>query len=186
MPLVPWYSRWPQPALRLNLFDALSMQLWDPFDFPTAVSQVSLEESQDAITLSIPLNGFDPNDFQVEVVGNAVLLSGQQRMEQYSDRGRQVSLRRVQQRLPLPTAVDDSQMTMDVRDDILWVTLPKRSRGWRTIPARIAESLSGAPTDAPPRSQPNAIGNRLQRGWQQTRRWLGRQLRAASEALLRD
>jgi len=112
-----------------RLFDALSPFKDGDADFGSFMPAAEMTETDEAIDLKVELPGLKPEDVDIQVTEDAVVISGDRKSEtQSEDNGLTRSefyygsFRRV---VPLTTRIDNSQATADYSDGILKLHLPK-------------------------------------------------------------
>ncbi|HSZ51188.1 MAG TPA: Hsp20/alpha crystallin family protein [Caulobacteraceae bacterium] len=113
------------PALRPSRpFAALSPA--SMFGLPA----VDLKETDEAYKLCAELPGLRPADIELEIKGEALVLTGHKSEEKDDHRAAyRISERRFgrfERRFPLPPDVDLSKIEADFRDGVLTVTLPRQ------------------------------------------------------------
>lgn len=97
--------------------------------FPRSL-RADLAESEDEVTITMELPGVDPNDLEINVVGNALSVRGEKRQEQESKERNYHYVERqfgsFQRSIPLPASVDSDHVDADFRNGVLTVRLAKR------------------------------------------------------------
>jgi HSP20 family protein len=121
-------------------FNALQRQMNQLFDdtmLPTTTSEIrfnrvpaaELQETVDAIHLKIELPGMEAKDLDVQVTEKAVSISGERKSENKTeDKGVTKSefyYGKFQRVIPLPTRIQNTNVTAEYKDGILNLTLPK-------------------------------------------------------------
>jgi HSP20 family protein len=93
------------------------------------VPAVELKDTGDNLVLRAELPGIDASNLNVEVTKEAVLLSGERRLEQKTEaKGffkTEFRYGKFQRVINLPTAVINDQVQAEFKDGILTLTLPK-------------------------------------------------------------
>lgn len=94
-----------------------------------------VSEKRDSIEVALELPGMDAEDFNIEVIDNTLVVSGEKRVSRDRGTGRFQVLERAygrfQRAIPLPTEVDDSKATANYDRGVLTVTLPRTERAQR-------------------------------------------------------
>ena len=131
------FARWDPLQDLLALHERLNRLTGD--DGPGWVPPVDLYETPDHYVISIELPGLARDDFEIGVQDGKVILKGQRpprpaTAEQFHrvERGRGPFLRSFA--LPLP--IDEKQISADLHDGILSVTIPKATAHPRRIEVR--------------------------------------------------
>lgn len=126
----PW-SEMSSLQRRLNRFfdDALAPANWDNFGDFGRVPAAELTEADDALNLKLEVPGMEPKDLDVQVMADRVAISGERKSEtKTEDNGRtQTEFRygKFQRVIPLPTTIQNTNVTAEYKDGILKLTLPK-------------------------------------------------------------
>ena len=114
-----------------RLFDALSPFRNADIDFGGFMPAAEMTETDEAIDLKVELPGLRPEDVDIQVAEDSVVISGERKSESKTeDNGvtrsefHYGSFRRV---VPLSTRIDNSEATADYNDGILKLHLPKAS-----------------------------------------------------------
>lgn len=91
--------------------------------------KAGVSEGDRQFDLNIDLPGFKKDDLQVEVKRDQLVIKGERRQEQrHDDDGysrEERSFGSFERRFALPDSVDSTNITVDYRDGVLQVTLPK-------------------------------------------------------------
>ena len=91
-------------------------------------AEVTEHDNELMVKLEVP--GMDAGDFDIEVVGNDLRVSGEKQVERRGKVGRyhvtERAYGRFQRVIPLPVEIDDSAAKADYRRGVLTVTLVKR------------------------------------------------------------
>ncbi|NEP16972.1 MAG: hypothetical protein F6J97_08690 [Leptolyngbya sp. SIO4C1] len=153
-----WFSN--SPPLSNSLFSNSRFSVAGRRD---SRSEVSLHETPTDITVYLRIPGVAPNQIEPQILPERVVLSIPQRVEQLTLLGPMVQLAVVQRTLSLPHRVVPEQAALMIDEGALILSLPKAEPAWGNQPR-----------------------SRLQQQWRSAKRWLGRQLRAASHYLLVD
>ena len=98
---------------------------WSPF--------VDLEETDDAYVVEAELPGVRPEDVNIELVGNELVLTGEVQQRERSGTLRRQSRRtgRFDYRLSLPSQVDVEKIDARLSEGVLTVRVPKSERAHR-------------------------------------------------------
>ncbi|WP_204141756.1 Hsp20/alpha crystallin family protein [Halomicronema sp. CCY15110] len=112
-----------------RLFDSISPFRDDDIDFKSFMPAAELTETDDAIALKVELPGLKPEDVDIQVAEDSVVISGERKSEETTEENGMTrsefhygSFRRV---IPLTTRIDNSGATADYSDGILKLHLPK-------------------------------------------------------------
>ena len=146
MSLIPWRSKHkeggrreesPLAALRTEMDRLLGSYIREPlasFEWPFGASgawapAIDVSEDEQQVTVRAEIPGIDPKDVEVTVSGNQLVLSGEKKesaersgKDFHVSESRYGSFRRV---VPLPGAVDASQVEAHCADGVLTVSLRK-------------------------------------------------------------
>jgi HSP20 family protein len=132
MALVRWAPFQEITALQREmnqLFDALAPETNNRFDRTAFAPAVELHETPEAIQLKVELPGMEAKDLDVQVMADAVAISGERKTETRTEEKGTVrsefrygSFRRV---VPLPTRVQNDKVQAGYKDGILSLNLPK-------------------------------------------------------------
>ena len=127
-------------------FDSLLNRFWsdwsqlDDQSLPAGTGwSISMDETDDAYLASAEAPGFEPEDFQVEVLGNHLRIRAEHKQEeQYGESGRRYQYGRFERMTRLPPDVDDANIEARYHSGMLEIRLPKRpeARGKR-IPVQV-------------------------------------------------
>jgi HSP20 family protein len=95
----------------------------------TFMPAAEMQETSEAIHLKLEVPGMEAKDLDVQVTGEAVLISGERQSENKTQEGgmtrsefRYGSFRRV---IPLPTRIKNDSVQAEYKNGILSLTLPK-------------------------------------------------------------
>lgn len=90
-------------------------------------AEVRENDSQVVVKLEAP--GLDANDFDIRVLNDMLVVSGEKRVEREETRGRfhlmECAYGSFERTLPLPAGVDDTGVHAKYRNGVLRITLPK-------------------------------------------------------------
>jgi HSP20 family protein len=86
-----------------------------------------IEESDDAYTIEVELPGVKKSDVSIELVGQRVIISGDQREKERKGviRRRTRRVGRFRYEVALPSEFDDSRVEATLKDGVLTLRLPK-------------------------------------------------------------
>lgn len=93
------------------------------------VPAAELQETEEAIHLKLELPGIEAKDLDVQVTEKAVYVSGERKSETKTE-GKGLTKTefhygKFQRLIPLPTRIQNTNVTADYKDGILTLTLPK-------------------------------------------------------------
>jgi HSP20 family protein len=114
-----------------RLFDTLSPQglLKEGDGWPSFMPPAEITETPEALHLKVEIPGLQAEDISVEVTRDSVSLSGERRSEtRAEDKGvtrTEFRYGKFERVIPLPSKVDNTQVTAEYKDGILNLTLPK-------------------------------------------------------------
>ncbi len=132
MTLVRW-NPWQEINAIQRQFDRLFDEVYTPAtasskDF-IKVPAAELQETVDALHLKLELPGIEAKDLDVKVTENAVYVGGDRKSEtKTEDKGSTVTefhYGKFQRVIPLPSRVQNTNVTAEYKDGILNLTLPK-------------------------------------------------------------
>jgi HSP20 family molecular chaperone IbpA len=86
---------------------------------------IDVQERDDAIIVRADAPGFEPNDFDVEIRGDNLVLCACQSEESSQEEGVHWEKRELYESVPLPTAVDAEHIDAHYRNGVLTISLPK-------------------------------------------------------------
>ncbi|MBW4418720.1 MAG: Hsp20/alpha crystallin family protein [Myxacorys californica WJT36-NPBG1] len=96
---------------------------------PAFIPAAEIEETSDAIQLSLEVPGMDAKDIDVQVSAEAVSISGDRKEETKTEEKGMTRTEfhygRFQRVIPLPTRIENTNVKADYKDGILKLTLPK-------------------------------------------------------------
>lgn len=114
-----------------RLFDTLSPQglLQEGDGWPSFMPPAEITETPEALHLKVEIPGLRAEDINLEVTRDSVSLSGERRSEtRAEEKGvtrTEFRYGRFERVIPLPSKIDNTQVTADYKDGILNLTLPK-------------------------------------------------------------
>ncbi|BAY15795.1 heat shock protein Hsp20 [Anabaenopsis circularis NIES-21] len=111
----------------------------------TKVPAAELHESEEAIHLKLELPGIEAKDLDVQVTEKAVYISGERKSETKTE-GKGVTKSefhygKFQRLIPLPTRIQNTNVTADYKDGILTLTLPKAEEEKKKVVKLNLESI---------------------------------------------
>ena len=97
-----------------------------------------VKETDDEVVVRLEAPGLEPDDFDISVIDDILVVRGEKRLEREEKRGRYHVMERAygsfERAIQLPAAVDDSRAKARYRRGVLKITLPKaRSSQTRRI-----------------------------------------------------
>ncbi len=143
--LIPWKRRSEErsaPALADRPRDLLAQMrremdaLFDRFfhDWPVMAGHDSwptlgwgfdVEDGENQIVVRADAPGFEPKDFNVEVVGDTLVLKAEHKEEEKQGDGYRYRRGRLYRRVPLPHGVDTDKIEASYRNGVLEIRVPK-------------------------------------------------------------
>ncbi len=90
---------------------------------------LDVEDKDDKIVVRAEAPGFEPNDFDLQVKDNQLVLCACQSEEKTEEGGRQWHQQELYRSIPLPTGVDTEHVDAQYRNGVLTVTMPKTEEG---------------------------------------------------------
>lgn len=164
MNFIPWRNKrseaggdlFPNAELRSEVERLFDVYLREPFErVGRSVGSltpwnppVEITEDDRELLLRAELPGIEPNDLDIQVTGNQLVLAGEKRecterkdADCYHSERRYGTFRRV---IPLPTGVDAEQVTADYDRGVLTIRLPKTS-GIQPKQIRVRSSETNRP-----------------------------------------
>jgi len=134
MAIIPWTRRNRNELSRLDremdsLFGSFLAGLGEPFFGYRAWPAIDVAEKEDAITVRAEVPGCKPEDIDVSVYGDTLMIAGQKTdsKEEQGDGFYHVesSYGSFRREVPLPASVDEEKVNAEYKDGILSITLPK-------------------------------------------------------------
>lgn len=130
--------RW-QPYQDLNtLTRQLDRLLDDAFLFPNterrnrdimSVPAVEIQETDEAVLVNLEIPGIDAKDLDIQVTTDAVYISGERKSEAKTEEKGVIRSEfrygKFQRVIPLPAHIQNTNVTADLKDGVLNLTLPK-------------------------------------------------------------
>ncbi|MBE9206418.1 Hsp20/alpha crystallin family protein [Nostoc sp. LEGE 06077] len=109
------------------------------------VPAAELHETEEAIHLKLELPGIEAKDLDVQVTEKAVYISGERKSETKTE-GKGVTKSefhygKFQRLIPLPTRIQNTNVTADYKDGILTLTLPKAEEEKKKVVKLNLESI---------------------------------------------
>jgi HSP20 family protein len=98
-----------------------------------SVLAADVQENDDRILVNLEVPGISPEDFEIEVIDDVLVIRGEKRVEQeHTEGGRYFLLERAygvfERAIHLPAEIDRDQAQAQYRRGVLTVILPKRDR----------------------------------------------------------
>ncbi len=134
-----WHELWQRAGTALTRFQPSAPPDETPVEArvrrdssPWAILAAEVREDEDAVEVCLEVPGMESQDFEIEVVGDQLVVRGEKRIER-RERHAEYSLTeraygRFERRIRLPAAVDDSAATASYKRGLLRVRLPKLVR----------------------------------------------------------
>ena len=134
-----WHELWQRAGTALTRFHPTTPADETPIEArvrrdssPWAILAAEVREDEDAVEVCLEVPGLEPDDFEIEVIGEQLVVRGEKRIER-RDRHAEYSLierayGRFERRIPLPAAVDDTAAKASYKRGLLRVKLPKLAR----------------------------------------------------------
>lgn len=130
--LYPWFRHGPLEAVREEIQDLMARALGGDFEtlpVERIVPSLDLAETDEALEVRMDIPGIDAKDFDIQVTGNLLTISGE-RKEEREEKGK--TYHRVERRagsfsrsVTLPCLVKEEAVDAQYRNGILTVRLPK-------------------------------------------------------------
>lgn len=171
---------WDPFGQALSLRDAMDRLLQDSFIRPSgrsgqrgmdgAMLPLDVSESDDAYTIKASLPGMKPEDVQIQIVGDTLMIRGQTREDREERRGDQVLMRERRmgsfaRALTLPMPIDADRVEATFENGELTLRLPKSQQAQ---PRRIqVRSANGQQSQQGGQAQANRAGGGSQQQAQQ-------------------
>jgi len=86
---------------------------------------LNIDDQDDKIVVHAEAPGFEPDDFDIQVSGNQLVMCACENEESQQDGGRHWQHKELYRALPLPSEVDAEHVEANYRNGILTITLPK-------------------------------------------------------------
>jgi HSP20 family protein len=160
-------SRYEPFRTHLTLRDAVDRLFQDSFVAPNVLRNdgpnipVDLHETPDAYVITASLAGWNPDDVNVTVQDNTVILAGDYKepAEVEADKTKTYHVREwtrgsFQRAFTFPTAIDANQTTANFQHGVLTLTLPKAESG---KPRKITVRAGDTAQTTGPIKQPQAV-----------------------------
>jgi len=92
---------------------------------------LDVEDEEDRLVVKAEAPGFDPDDFDLRVEGDRLILSASKKVETKDDKGKVKEYREqaCYESVALPTGVDIEKVDAKYRNGMLTVTIPKTKEG---------------------------------------------------------
>ena len=126
----PWQEMSSLQRQLNRLFDdALIPERWGEWSNLSKIPAAELTETDDALHLKLEVPGMEAKDLDIQVMADRVAISGERKSETKSEEdGRTRSEFRYgkfSRVIPLPTRIQNTNVTAEYKDGILNLTLPK-------------------------------------------------------------
>ncbi|ASC73368.1 Small heat shock protein C4 [Halomicronema hongdechloris C2206] len=112
-----------------RLFDSFSPERYGRLTDGVFAPAAEINETDDAVDLKLELPGMKPEDVDVQVAADAVVISGERKSESRTDEDGYVRSEfhygKFQRTIPLPTRVQNADASAEYKDGILTLHLPK-------------------------------------------------------------
>ena len=109
--------------------DALTPGNWDDFGNLSKVPAAELTETDDALHLKLEVPGMEAKDIDIQVMADRVAIAGERKSEITSEANgntrSEFHYGKFQRVIPLPTRIQNTNVSADYKDGILNLTLPK-------------------------------------------------------------
>jgi HSP20 family protein len=109
------------------------------------VPAAELQETDDALHLKLELPGIEAKELDVQVTEKSVYISGERKSEtKTEDKGgtkSEFQYGKFQRLIPLPTRIQNTNVTADYKDGILHLTLPKAEEEKKKVVKLNLESI---------------------------------------------
>lgn len=96
-------------------------------------AEISEDDGNFYVRMEVP--GMDPDDFEINIVGDRLIVRGEKRVDTESRRGRYLVMERAYGRfertIPLPSHIDDEKVEAKYRRGVLDITLQKTTQSRR-------------------------------------------------------
>lgn len=95
----------------------------------TFAPAAEIEETEDAVHLKLEVPGIDPKDLDIQVMAEAISVSGERKSENRSqEKGifrSEFRYGKFQRVIPLPARIDNQNVQAEYKDGVVQITLPK-------------------------------------------------------------
>ena len=109
--------------------DALSSENWGDFSNLSKIPAAELSETDDALLLKLEVPGMEAKDLDIQVMADKVAIVGERKSETKSEaKGvtrSEFRYGKFSRIIPLPSRIQNTNVTADYKDGILNLTLPK-------------------------------------------------------------
>ena len=109
--------------------DALTPDNWDNFGNISKVPAAELNETDEALHLKLEVPGMEAKDLDIQVMADRVAIAGERKSETQSEENgttrSEFRYGKFQRVIPLPTRIQNTNVTAEYKDGILNLTLPK-------------------------------------------------------------
>lgn len=127
--------------------DALTSENWNNFGNWSSFPAAEITEKDDALHLKLEVPGMDAEDLDIQVMADRVAIAGERKSETTSEKNgntrSEFRYGKFQRVIPLPTHVQNTDVTAEYKDGILNLILPKsEAEKNRVVKVNIAEAGS--------------------------------------------
>lgn len=112
-----------------RLFDTLTPVRYGRMADYNFVPAVEIQETDEAVLLKVEVPGINPDDLDIQVSADSVLISGERKSESHAEENgvtrTEFHYGSFQRVIPLSTRIQNTNAQADYKDGILTMTLPK-------------------------------------------------------------
>jgi len=94
-------------------------------DWPMMGWDFDVDDKENEIVVRADAPGFEPDDFNVEIVGNSLVLKAERKEEEQKGNGYQYCRGHLYRSVPLPSGVEADKIDARYRNGVLEVHVPK-------------------------------------------------------------
>ena len=109
--------------------DALTPENWDNFGNWSSFPAAEITDKDDAFHLKLEVPGIEAKDLDIQVMKDRVAIAGERKSETKSEENgntrSEFRYGKFQRVIPLPAHIQNTEVSADYRDGILYLTLPK-------------------------------------------------------------
>lgn len=105
--------------------DALTPSNWDGFDNLARIPAAELTQTDEALHLKLEVPGMEAKDLDVQVMVDRVAISGERKSEVTEKTRSEFRYGKFSRVIPLPVKIQNTNVTVEYKDGILNLTLPK-------------------------------------------------------------
>ena len=126
----PWHEMNSLQRQLNHLFnDALNGERWDDFGNWSSFPAAEITEKDDAFHLKLEVPGMEAKDLDIQVMADRVAIAGERKSETTSESNgstrSEFRYGKFQRVIPLPTRIQNTNVTAEYKNGILNLTLPK-------------------------------------------------------------